>query len=227
MKSSIIVVTVLGAVALSSSSFAQEPYIYKEYLLAPKGHSGFQLALRPGLAIPLGERGKDVAMSDVLSPQIPLLIDIGGKVIPELFLGAYFGAAAGLPAGTTKDACDANGGGCTVARLNFGVQIVGHMMPRSRVDPWVGYGFGYEMLGIGESSNGVVKSVGYGGLEFGRLMAGVDFRITRVFGVGPFADLSVGQYSTVSVDGNSTDIASDRKAAHLWLTFGARFVFFP
>jgi hypothetical protein len=225
MKSSIIVVTVVGAVALSSSSFAQEPLI--EPVLVPKGHTGFQLALRPGLAIPFGEGGKDVAMSDVLSPQIPLLIDIGGKIIPELFLGAYFGFAAGLPAGTTKDACDANGGGCAAVRLNFGIEVVGHMMPRSQVDPWVGYGFGYETLGIGASSNGMLKSVGYGGLEFGRLMAGVDFRLTRVFGVGPFADLAVGQYSTVSVDGNSADIASDAKAAHLWLTVGARFVFFP
>jgi hypothetical protein len=42
-----------------------------------------------------------------------------------------------------------------------------------------------------------------------------------------FADLAVGQYSTVSVDGNSTDVPSDKKLAHLWLTIGARFVFFP
>jgi hypothetical protein len=58
-------------------------------------------------------------------------------------------------------------------------------------------------------------------------MAGVDFRLTRVFGVGPFADLTVGQYSTTSVDGTSADVPSDQKAAHLWLTIGARFVFFP
>jgi hypothetical protein len=225
MKCSIFVVTVLGAVALSSSSFAQEPLI--EPVLVPKGHTGFQLALRPGLAIPFGDGAKDVAMSDVLSPQIPLLIDIGGKVIPELFLGAYFGAAGGVTAGTRKDLCEANGGGCAVGRLNFGIEVVGHMMPRSQVDPWVGYGFGYEILGVGESTNGLIKGVGYGGLEFGRLMAGVDFRLTRVFGVGPFADLAIGQYSTVSVDGNSADVASEKKAAHLWLTIGARFVFFP
>jgi hypothetical protein len=225
MKSSIIVGTVLGAVTLSSSSFAQEPLI--EPVLVPKGHTGFQLALRPGIAIPFGDAGKGDAMSDIVSPSIPLFIDVGGKFIPELFLGAYFGFAGGLPAGLTDDLCQESGGGCLVANLHFGIEIQGHMMPRSQVDPWVGYGFGFETLGVSESSNGAFKSFGYAGLEFGRLMAGVDFRLTRVFGVGPFADLAIAQYSTTSVAGNSGDLASDQKAAHLWLTIGARFVFFP
>ena len=91
MKSAIIVATLLGAVALSSSSFAQEPLI--EPVLVPKGHTGFQLALRAGLTIPFGDVGKrstasgieigDAPMSDFVSPQIPLFIDIGGKIIPE------------------------------------------------------------------------------------------------------------------------------------------------
>lgn len=225
MKSSIVIGTLLGAVAFSSSSFAQAPLV--EPVLAPKGHTGFQLALRPGFAIPLGDGVQGAAMSDSVSPQVPLFIDIGGKVIPEVFIGGYFGFGVGTAAGGAKDLCEANGGGCLVARLNFGIQVQAHMMPRSQVDPWVGYGFGYETLGMGESSNGLIKSAGYAGLEFGRLMAGVDFRLSRVFGVGPFADFSVVQYSTASIDGNSFDLASDRKTAHMWLTIGARFVFFP
>ena len=65
-------------------------------------------------------------------------------------------------------------------------------------------------------------------------MGGVDFRITRVFGIGPFADFALGQYSGASlklsapgrptVDKNG-DLANT--ALHQWLTLGVRVTFFP
>src|SRR5689334_11580557 len=47
----------------------------------PPAHTGFQLAIRTGVAIPFGklEDAKNGAMSDTFSPQVPFVLDIGGK----------------------------------------------------------------------------------------------------------------------------------------------------
>jgi hypothetical protein len=49
--------------------------------------------------------------------------------------------------------------------------------------------------------------------------------VNRVFGVGPFLDLSFARYSTISQGSQSQDIPDP--ATHEWLTVGARFLFFP
>jgi hypothetical protein len=57
-----------------------------------------------------------------------------------------------------------------------------------------------------------------------------DFRLSRVFGLGPFVGFPLGQYSRYHIEGitNVTqegDIAE--KALHEWFTIGLRTVFFP
>ena len=61
------------------------------------------------------------------------------------------------------------------------------------------------------------------------LMAGVDFRLSRVFGLGPFVGFSLGQYSRAHVEVNNTSQDNDipETAMHQWLTVGLRTVFFP
>lgn len=61
-------------------------------------------------------------------------------------------------------------------------------------------------------------------------MAGLDFRLGRVFGLGPFIDFSVGEYFRAHIDiGDSTAIDGTlaQTAVHEWLAFGVRGVFFP
>jgi hypothetical protein len=77
-------------------------------------------------------------------------------------------------------------------------------------------------------SNG--GSISDNGFEFANLMGGVDFRLSRTFGIGPFLSLSIGQYrkyrseilGTPKLEGDIQD-----QATHEWLSAGARFVFFP
>jgi hypothetical protein len=71
--------------------------------------------------------------------------------------------------------------------------------------------------------------MGWGGFQFARFMGGADFRISRVFGVGPFVDLSMATYTrqTTEIDGVSVKADITESAVHEWLTFGVRFVFFP
>jgi len=186
---------------------------------------GFQMDIRTGYSLPMGQFSDGTKLSDVSSGRVPFIVDIGGKIIPELFLGGYFGLAFGGPGGAFKESCNVSDVDCSVVGVHLGIEAQYHILPHGSVNPWVGYGLGYESLGVRASRNGVSTSVSYGGFEFARLMAGVDFRLTRVFGVGPFADLSMATFSTISNTSTSVDIG--KTGTHQWLTLGVRFVFFP
>ncbi len=221
-------VSVLGlcaALGWASAAAAQE---------VPAARTGFQLALRTGYSIPMGKTGIGVTspltgstayrMSDVTTGQVPFVVDVGGKIIPHLFLGGYFGLAFGGEAGPTKRACDLGGGACISVSAYFGIEAQYHILPAGSVNPWLGYGAGFESLVVSQGSDSN-KNLGFSGFQFARLMGGVDFRVNRIFGVGPFAELALGRYSTLSLGSRDYDI--DGGAGHQWLTLGVRFVFFP
>jgi outer membrane protein len=215
----------LACTFIAGSAFAQN---------APPAQVGFQMALRTGYAIPMGaadknEFGTEEKMSDFTGGQVPLIIDIGGKVIPSLFLGAYLGFGFGGVAGATKNLCDTNGVDCSTASVRVGIEGQFHFIPDGDTNPWIGYGFGYESMAVGGSKNGQDFSVAVAGLEPVHLMGGLDFRLSRVFGLGPFVDYSIGTYSHIQLkeNGASTDGDVTSTATHSWLTLGARFVFFP
>jgi len=201
-------------------------------LAAPPKHTGFQLALRTGVAIPFGDTFKDNKLSDGVAAQLPLVVDIGGKVIPNLFLGGYLGIGVGGVGGRTADFCDAADLSCLGVGIRIGVEAQYHILPAEFVNPWIGYGIGYESLGVGISGNGGPDtSSSVGGLEFAHFMGGADFRLSRVAGIGPFIDVSLGRYGSQTTDNGSTttsrDIDSSLRATHGWVMFGARVVFFP
>ena len=183
--------------------------------------TGYSLPMGKVQSGPTGGVGVGSNMSDWFGGQVPFIVDIGGKVIPELFIGGYFGLGIGGAGGQLKDNCP----NCNSVGLHFGAEVQYHILPAGFVNPWIGYGIGIESGAVGDGS----KSVAWGGFQFARLMGGADFRLNRVFGVGPFVDLAMGSYSTENIDtgtvSSKTDIAES--AVHSWLTFGVRFVFFP
>ncbi|HET7538937.1 MAG TPA: hypothetical protein VFK05_03670 [Polyangiaceae bacterium] len=209
MKFGVIALGTIGLLGLSSAAWAQ----------TPKAHTGFQMDIRTGYSIPLGtlEGGANgsaaTKMSDAVSGQVPFMLDIGGKVIPELFIGGYLGFGVG--------GAGSNCPNCSSVGLHVGAEVQYHILPAGFVNPWVGYGIGIESLAVGDNT-----SVGWGGFEFARFMGGADFRINKIFGVGPFVDLSMASFSTFSdTQSNSHDI--NQTGIHEWLTLGVRFVFFP
>jgi hypothetical protein len=196
---------------------------------APPARKGFQLAIRTGVAIPMGSLAKGADLSDAFSPQVPITVDIGGKIIPELFLGGYAGLAIGGAGGAASDVCDRYDLSCTAVGLRIGLQIQYHIIPDGKANPWIGYGIGYEATSLSGSGHGNDISETVGGVELAHFMAGVDFRVNRTFGIGPFADLSLGkytQYDNDNVNGDS-NIPSDQRKLHEWLTIGVKFTFFP
>ncbi|HEX5098761.1 MAG TPA: hypothetical protein VFV94_04645 [Polyangiaceae bacterium] len=185
----------------------------------PPAQVGFQMALRTGYAVPLGKAEDDLDMSDFASGQVPIFVEVGGKPIKHLFLGGYMGFGFGGPAGFLKEACN---GRCSAASFRLGIEGQLHMLPAALANPWLGYGIGLESVAVGTSGD---DSIAFAGVELARFSAGVDFRLTEVFGVGPFVDFSMGNYSSISLGDVSVDIP--HTTLHEWLTLGARFVFFP
>jgi hypothetical protein len=206
---------------------------------APPPRVGFQMALRTGYAVPMGKaRGGSnpsgstdgVAMSDAFSGQVPIFIEIGGKVIPNLFVGGYLGLGFGGAAGQFDTLCSQGGLTCVTVGVRFGAEIQYHLLPGEKANPWVGYGFGFESVALGMSANGQTFTDSFGGLEFAHLMGGIDFRLGRAFGIGPFVDFSLGQYTRYHAEGPglpSQDGDVQTTAMHEWLAFGARGTFFP
>lgn len=209
-----------GVFSLGSVASAQD---------VPKERVGFQMALRTGYAVPLGDAQENVEMSDVASGQVPLFVEIGGKVSPNVFLGGYLGLSFGGPDGALEAICDP-WDACVSVGMRLGAEVQYHILPRGSANPWIGYGIGLEALAVGFEEDDDEGSVAYDGFEYARLSAGVDFRLSRVFGLGPFLDFSVGEYTGYEVDipGVSDDEGDiENGAAHQWLTFGVRGVFFP
>jgi hypothetical protein len=198
----------------------------------PAVRLGFQMALRSGFAYPLGKAsGVGAAkMSDVTTGQVPVIVELGGKVVPNLFLGGYLGIAGGLAAGKLDDLCDGADLDCYALGIRAGLEGHFQLMPHGRTNPWIGYGIGFERLTIAMSDGDDRGSLTYTGPEYARVMAGLDFRLSRGFGLGPFFDVSIGKYTRYDDDppgGERDDGDIPKTAMHEWVTVGARFVFFP
>jgi hypothetical protein len=187
------------------------------------------MALRTGYSVPLGSFAENSSMSDWLSGQVPLLIDIGGKPIPNLFVAGYLGLGFGGVAGQLKAVCDANRADCLAVSVRLGAEVQYHILPDQLANPWIGYGIGFEGASLSESVGGNTTTDSVSGFEFAHLMAGVDLRTSGIFGFGPFVDAAFGTYTseTTKINGVSTDRSIDKTAGHQWLTFGLRGVFFP
>jgi hypothetical protein len=96
---------------------------------------------------------------------------------------------------------------------------------------WVGYGFGFTSASQTISDQGRYSETSTAqGLELARLTGGLDFRVKRGFGLGPFVMLSLGRYThqrteITNLERSAGDIANP--AVHGWLSLGLRMVIFP
>jgi outer membrane protein W len=120
-----------------------------------------------------------------------------------------------------------NGVSCSADDLGIGIQGQYHIMPAASADPWLGLGFGYEVLGVSESAGGQSADVSFKGLEFLTLQGGADFKVADPVAVGPFVSFSLGKYSTQTNSGALGDQSGDipNTAVHEWLTLGVKGTF--
>ncbi|MFP2923889.1 outer membrane beta-barrel protein [Pyxidicoccus sp. 3LG] len=200
---------------------------------------GLALGLRAGYGVPFGEFGENNnrdggKLKDLYSGAIPLQVDVGYFFNSHLYLGASF--QYGLVQ-LAEDCPD--GASCSASQMRFGVNLAYHFKVGKQLEPWVGVGLGYEILDSSVSTEalGVTSDIGTSlrGFEFATVQGGLDYRITKMFSVGPFVTFTAGQYTTVGssiktegggpifgdVD-ESDEEDIDEPAVHGWLYGGVR-----
>jgi hypothetical protein len=186
----------------------------------------FEAALRVAFSLPFGMTANgDVSLSDAASFTIPIGVDVGVRLGGILFLGGYFQYGFfGSPGAT---ACSS--ASCSSNTVSVGVEFLFHPLGNAAVDPWFGFGSGWEWLNFNASGPGGTGSAQYSGWEFVNLQVGLDFAIGSLLKLGPYAAFSVGQYSSVRVTLNGGSASGDvtDKALHEWLSFGVRFSVLP
>jgi outer membrane protein W len=200
----------------------------------------FQLALRTGYSLPMGSVASsgsvsymgyripipsDMKMTDYVSYRVPLWIDAGYMVTPNILLGIYFqyGFVGTKTNNNAPYPLCPSGTSCSAHDMHYGIQAHYYFTPEAAVDPWVGFGIGRESISLATKNNGVSMDMDFSGWTFALLQAGVDFKLTDAFALGPFASFSLGQYSsaTLAMQGVSVD-ADLPKAMHEWLTLGVK-----
>lgn len=209
---------------------------------APPG-ARFELGLRTGYGVAMGKvaDGENSDLNDVIAGQIPLWLDLGARINHHIYVGGYVAYGFGINGSVLDDQCDdptAPGVdvSCSTHDWRFGAQFQYHFGEPLQIDPWVGAGIGYELLGFGvtASQGGQEATVSFGasGWEFLNLQGGVDFPLSDAIALGPFAAFTVGQYDSTSssCSGDCTGVTDEDedindKDLHHWLFLGVRSTF--
>lgn len=190
---------------------------------------GLQFGLRLGYGIPMGKTadadGAD--LSNSVSGQLPIWLDVGYRIIPNIYVGLYGQYGIAFINKDNNTECKADGASCSASDFRFGVNAHYHFSPGQSVDPWVGLGIGYEIASTSFSSAAGDGSGSTKGFEFLNLQGGADFLATQGLGIGPFASFSLGQYGSSSATIGGQEISGDieKTAMHEWLVIGVRGVY--
>lgn len=175
---------------------------------------GFSAGIRAGYAIPLGTANGS-PLTNVLLAAVPIGIDVGWFFNPHLYVGGYFIYGFGVGANYYNDACSATPDEtCIATLLRFGVVAHWHFRPETHFDPWVGAGLGYDIVNTeaeDQAAGTLDQSAALHGFDL-TLETGLDYKPLPYLGIGPYAELATGHYSS---DSSSTSL-------HEWVTFGLR-----
>lgn len=169
---------------------------------------------------------------------IPLELGLGAKLIDHLYVGAYFNFGVGWEGNDpdTERHCEAGSDleddvSCSSVSARGGIEVRYTFTPADAMTGWVGYGIGGTVASQTISDEGRYREVSTAsGIELARLTGGLDFRVKRGFGLGPYAMVSIGRFlhQTTEIRNEVVSSASvDDPSLHAWLCLGLRMVVFP
>ncbi|BDG06140.1 hypothetical protein [Anaeromyxobacter oryzae] len=194
----------------------------------PQHDTGLVVAARVGYAFPGGKISDegDPRLDDLLEYKIPIWFELGYRFNPALWGGFYFEYA---PMSVNRDFCVA-GRSCDGQSFRFGVDMQFHLAPHRPVDPWLGFGIGWEFISADafDSTVGNISTFSYDGLEFPLLEAGLDLALSPRFALGPFISYSMAEFSSFNISTPGfADISGDihGRAFHSWLQLGLKGTF--
>jgi hypothetical protein len=195
---------------------------------------GFHFGLRLAYGIPMGDvTGSQsttttsggatttvtltgAKMSDLVTGQIPIWVDLGWQATRSFMVGGYFSYGFVILASDVRDGCNQAGQSCSAGDIRTGLQAQFSFNPGGSVDPWLGAGFGYEWLRL--KSNAVTTLRGW---EIPMLEGGLDFPAGTSY-VGPFVAFSMCTYSKADSSASGSTVDLPNTASHQWLFLGVR-----
>ena len=188
--------------------------------MSAQGHManrGLQMGVRTGYGGGTGIVYHGLSVKDASSGTIPIQLDFGARILPQLYAGLY-GSWGEIFTKNNPVECPGTLD-CKTQQWRFGVELDFHYIPTSKIDPYIGLGSGYEILHT-TIAGGIPIPTAYGpipgttntsiidrGGEFVNLTFGFDARLSRVVGLGPFISGSLSEYGvhtgteTVSIAG--------------------------
>jgi hypothetical protein len=200
--------------------------------------TGFEFGLRAGYAFPLGHTGgyssttttnstgaqvtsiDDYKLSDVVTGQIPIRLDVGYRFTPNIYAGGFFQYGIAIVPNDVVSGCGQFGVTCSGHDIVLGVDAQWHLAPDRTIDPWLGFGLGFEVLDIEMTGPGG-SELSLPGLQFVDVQLGADDRVLPTLGVGPFASITLGSFQPAS----SSPGGSSQSSLYGWLTVGVRAVY--
>jgi hypothetical protein len=161
---------------------------------------GIELALSGFEASAFGDAQSSISMDSAFGATAGVGLDVGYRIDNHFYVGIF-----------ASGACF----GCGIATGQAGAVARFHLRPLAFFDPWVGAGLAYEDSGA--TTHG---AAGYDGV-LGHVQGGVDLKPLPQLAVGPFLDLSVGEYTSVDPEAPS-DSSNIKPAVHGWFQLGVR-----
>jgi hypothetical protein len=144
--------------------------------------SGVSFGLRVGVAFPGGmvSQPDPVVLStgdasDAFGVMIPVTLDLGYRLTPHWYLGAYL--SIGYVTGTNCDSIDTAVTSCSYTDYRFGFDVQYNILPDRMFQPWIGLGAGWEVANQFQSDDVDGESQSSAsGIEFGHVDVGLDWR---------------------------------------------------
>ncbi|HEX9400323.1 MAG TPA: hypothetical protein VF912_09460 [Anaeromyxobacter sp.] len=186
--------------------------------------TGPLLAVRAGVGVPQGGISRGAPdVRDVVARKVPLGFELGYRLSRRVWGELQFEIA---PAWAASSLCAA-GTSCSASQVRFGLALQLRLLPDRRVDPWVGLGAGVEVLNAEglDAATAARTEWSWAGLELPFIEAGLDVAVSRQVGVGPWASVGFGRFTSESVrpeGGTTVSGAVHGRTTHRWFTVGLR-----
>jgi hypothetical protein len=203
----------------------------------PRAEVRFEMGARLGYSFAAGDYVSGTSLTSssasMLLPGVTgggaFTLDLGMRISRYVYVGGFFSYSL---LGTS--CLQANPGysiSCDAHDIRAGIDAQVHVQPRGAVDPWFGFGLGHDWLTVSVSGSGQGNSASVSqtldGWNFAHFMLGIDFRMGKGGGLGPYLELTSGNYASASASATGSQSASasiegSSQSSHQWVTLGLR-----
>lgn len=239
-----------GLLLITSSALAEETSTTttvtttETTTMAPPARAekrGLEIGLRVGAGLGAGvvlhraSTNEDVKLIDQGTIVLPLTLEVGYRVNPLFYVGAFGTWSWISPRKDSKSFCTDQTDTCSVSNSMIGADVRFHPMPELGADPWISLGAGYEWARDRATAGPVEAKSMFSGMQWVNLGIGADFTVAPKLTVGPYANATLGQYThlsrtvtgagpaSVDLDGPVDDFGEKR--VHSWISLGVRGAF--